>query len=151
MGPTWGSPGSCRPQMGPILAPWTLLSGSMMAKQWCYWRLLRLQVPSDRRSLDIESTFLHRILVILVELEIKKIQGEREREHSKRDMQQGRYNRMAYTRICSNRPRGWKMSIKRRVNIHTDGPPGQQPCRNTEGIGLTDEGSPSLYKICCTF
>ena len=28
MGPTWGPPGSCRPQMGPILAPWTLLSGS---------------------------------------------------------------------------------------------------------------------------
>ena len=24
--PTWGPPGSCRPQMGPILAPWTLLS-----------------------------------------------------------------------------------------------------------------------------
>ena len=27
MGPTWGPPGSCRPQMGPILVPWTLLSG----------------------------------------------------------------------------------------------------------------------------
>ena len=27
MGPTWGPPGSCRPQMGPLLAPWTLLSG----------------------------------------------------------------------------------------------------------------------------
>ena len=26
-GPTWGPSGSCRPQMGPILAPWTLLSG----------------------------------------------------------------------------------------------------------------------------
>ena len=25
-GPTWGPPGSYRPQMGPILAPWTLLS-----------------------------------------------------------------------------------------------------------------------------
>ena len=25
MGPTWGPPGSCRPQMGPMLAPWTLL------------------------------------------------------------------------------------------------------------------------------
>ena len=23
MGPTWGPPGSCRPQMGPMLAPWT--------------------------------------------------------------------------------------------------------------------------------
>ena len=27
MGPTLGSPGSCWPHMGPILAPWTLLSG----------------------------------------------------------------------------------------------------------------------------
>ena len=28
MGPTWGPPQSCRPQMGSILAPWTLLSGT---------------------------------------------------------------------------------------------------------------------------
>ena len=27
IGPTTGPPGSCRPQMGPMLAPWTLLSG----------------------------------------------------------------------------------------------------------------------------
>ena len=27
MGPTCGPPGSCRPQMGPMLVPWTLLSG----------------------------------------------------------------------------------------------------------------------------
>ena len=27
MGPTWGPPGSCRPQMGSMLAPWFLLSG----------------------------------------------------------------------------------------------------------------------------
>ena len=26
MGSTWGPPGSCRPQMGPMLAPWTLSS-----------------------------------------------------------------------------------------------------------------------------
>ena len=25
--PTWGPPGSCRPQVGPMLAPWILLSG----------------------------------------------------------------------------------------------------------------------------
>ena len=29
MGQTWGQPGSCRPQMGPMLAPWTLLPGSI--------------------------------------------------------------------------------------------------------------------------
>ena len=33
MGPTWGPPGSYRPQMGPILAPWTLLSGEL----WCFF------------------------------------------------------------------------------------------------------------------
>ena len=27
-GPTWGQHGSSRPQMGPMLAPWTLLSGT---------------------------------------------------------------------------------------------------------------------------
>ena len=27
MRPAWGPPGTCRPQMGPMLAPWTLLSG----------------------------------------------------------------------------------------------------------------------------
>ena len=27
MEPTWGPPGSCPPQMGPMNAPWTLLSG----------------------------------------------------------------------------------------------------------------------------
>ena len=27
MGPSWGPPGSCRPQMDPMFAPWTLLSG----------------------------------------------------------------------------------------------------------------------------
>ena len=29
MWPTWGPPESCRPQMGPMLVPWTLLSGNM--------------------------------------------------------------------------------------------------------------------------
>ena len=33
MGPTWGPPGSCRPQMDPMLAPWTLLSG-MLSSMW---------------------------------------------------------------------------------------------------------------------
>ena len=30
MGPTWGPPGACRPQMGPMLAPWTLLSAMII-------------------------------------------------------------------------------------------------------------------------
>ena len=36
MGPTWGPPGSCRPQMGPMLAPWTLLSGIPTVKEATY-------------------------------------------------------------------------------------------------------------------
>ena len=32
MGPTWGPPGSSRPQMGPMLAPWTLLWGCFFIK-----------------------------------------------------------------------------------------------------------------------
>ena len=31
MWPTWGPSGSCRSQMGPMLAPWTLLSGVLSA------------------------------------------------------------------------------------------------------------------------
>ena len=31
IGPTWGPPGSCRSQMGPMLATWTLLSGSILS------------------------------------------------------------------------------------------------------------------------
>ena len=31
-GPTWGPPGSCRPQVGPMWAPWTLLSA--MIYRW---------------------------------------------------------------------------------------------------------------------
>ena len=40
MGPTWGPPGSCRPQMGPMMAPRTLLSGWLYMKQWCMIPLL---------------------------------------------------------------------------------------------------------------
>ena len=36
MGPTWGPPGSRRPQMGPMLAPWTLLSGLPSGSRCCY-------------------------------------------------------------------------------------------------------------------
>ena len=42
MGPSWGPPRSCRPQMGPMLAPWTLLSGREMVQYACI-RLLNSQ------------------------------------------------------------------------------------------------------------
>ena len=39
MGPTWGPPGSCRPQRGPMLAPSTLLSGKVHFITACYTNL----------------------------------------------------------------------------------------------------------------
>ena len=36
MEPTWGPPGSCRPQMGPMLTPWTLLSGMCLCTLMVY-------------------------------------------------------------------------------------------------------------------
>ena len=41
MGPTWRPPGSCRPQMGPMLAPWTLLSGWIYLKTHYVGKALR--------------------------------------------------------------------------------------------------------------
>ena len=35
MGPTWSPPRSCRPQMGSMLAPWTLLSACVIRKFHC--------------------------------------------------------------------------------------------------------------------
>ena len=35
IGPIWGPSGSCRPQMGPMLAPWTLLSGVLQGGIYC--------------------------------------------------------------------------------------------------------------------
>ena len=42
MGPTWGPPGSFRPQMGPMMAPWTLLSGllNISCRRWIIFSLL---------------------------------------------------------------------------------------------------------------
>ena len=52
MGPTWGLPGSCRPQMGPMLAPWTLLSGSgtCVLMVQCLCPVMSLEVYIDCAS-----------------------------------------------------------------------------------------------------
>ena len=50
MGPIWGPPGSCRPQMGPMLAPWSMLSGysfQLYMSQFAYNYLLFL--PGHRK------------------------------------------------------------------------------------------------------
>ena len=43
LGPTWGPPGSCRPQMGPKLAPLILLSGSSSVPFQCRIRHLTVR------------------------------------------------------------------------------------------------------------
>ena len=71
-GPTWGPPGSCRPQMGPMSAPWTLLSGlpsvassrlsiasiwekidSVIMALHCTW-LLRFQVVCFTKEVNLQ-------------------------------------------------------------------------------------------------
>ena len=44
MEPTWGPPGSCRPQRGPMLAPWTLLSGKGLYQPLCVGALSQLHL-----------------------------------------------------------------------------------------------------------
>ena len=44
MGPIWGSPESCRPQMGPMSAPWNLLSGNAQDFACCFV-VVMLSIP----------------------------------------------------------------------------------------------------------
>ena len=46
-GPTWGPPGYCRPQMGPMLAAWTLLSGYLLSnpQQLYAWHTRFRHIP----------------------------------------------------------------------------------------------------------
>ena len=59
MGPTKGAPGSCRPQMGPILAPWTLLSGVLLMGHVSHYLgyILELyhQYPSHRVLIELQA------------------------------------------------------------------------------------------------
>ena len=53
MGPTWGPAGTDRTQVGPMLAPWTLLSGSVCQFQiWpaCKWCLLKDVLKSLKKD-----------------------------------------------------------------------------------------------------
>ena len=82
MGPTWGPPGSCRPQMGPMLAPWTLLSGlfisvarqtgnSVLFLSVLYWTLcavLEILLYTYISILSIQPDFnhVHHILLLVL-------------------------------------------------------------------------------------
>ena len=59
MGPKWGPPGTWRPQIGPMLAPWTLLSGTIVVRQindFCSFRFKRT-LPVLQINLPIADVF----------------------------------------------------------------------------------------------
>ena len=47
MEPAWDPPGPCRPQMGPMLAPWTLLSGTVVIECLTAYLIYVLPLCSD--------------------------------------------------------------------------------------------------------
>ena len=47
MGPTWGPSGADRTQVGPMLAPWSLLSGAWMLMPWYSTSSARLSSSHD--------------------------------------------------------------------------------------------------------
>ena len=52
-GPTWGPPGADRTQVGPMLAPWTLLSGLASERECCtYAKACLMQWPGWFPLLD---------------------------------------------------------------------------------------------------
>ena len=62
MGPTWGPPGSCRPQMGPMLASWTLVSG-----------LLSMGHPGSKTTGILVSKYERFVHKIAIELVVRKM------------------------------------------------------------------------------
>ena len=65
MGPIWGPPGSCRPQMGPMLTTWTLLSGMYTLPMYVSHRTCsscdkrydqRILCPGKHRTHTVETT-----------------------------------------------------------------------------------------------
>ena len=75
MGPTWGPPGSYRSQMGPVLAPWTLLSGLLthiyvMQPPW--FNTLRPRQNRRHFADDIfKCIFLNEIVWIPIKISLK--------------------------------------------------------------------------------
>ena len=54
MGPTWGPPGSCRPQMGPMLAPWNCYQGLIWSESTRWFLSFGI-----RKSLGARITLMH--------------------------------------------------------------------------------------------
>ena len=61
LGPTWVPPGSCRPKVDPILAPWTLLSGicsRMASLDGFTWLLVASEITKQNMGKLITSMHL---------------------------------------------------------------------------------------------
>ena len=56
MGPTWGPSGADRTQVGPMLAPWTLLSGIVLQPSTPYLLANKATASSDATSPSIPGT-----------------------------------------------------------------------------------------------
>ena len=61
MRPTWGPSGSCRPQMGPMLAHWTLLSGLLYSYIYYSALVVNRQLVSMKSSLDCKRSLMDAI------------------------------------------------------------------------------------------
>ena len=60
MGPTWGPPGSCRSQMGPMLAPWALLSGYLnITLTYTIYISITQMIASSQCALWWYRTWMH--------------------------------------------------------------------------------------------
>ena len=58
MGKIWGPPGSCRPQLGPTLVPWTLLSGGVVTTYTASFYVNRHPSPSRKNILKLFKTLI---------------------------------------------------------------------------------------------
>ena len=68
IGPTWGPPGSNRPQMGPMLAPWTLLSrhiwlcgiNGFLSPLSMYWKYISHRMVQNSK-MQIRAHFFYQL------------------------------------------------------------------------------------------
>ena len=65
MRPTWGPPGSCRPQVGPMLTPWTLLSG-MVCTRTTFCRETEVRLIMNRVKLHAVVRYISELLCVQV-------------------------------------------------------------------------------------
>ena len=63
MGPTWGPPGSCRSQMGPMLVPWTLPSAVSKPRITRHYGDLNRWIPRTKEQFHEKVCLCHDIIM----------------------------------------------------------------------------------------